>query len=602
MRSLPSNQIANIEVITSPSSKYDARGNAGIININLKKSDKKGVNGTLQATYGHGFYYKSNLGGSISIGLKKWQINALYDLSQNKNLEYFEQVRNFGGATSLKRYNQVQNYEVPVENHNYRISADFKPSNKVDIGLTHRGLYVKERWTSVNTGIVSDINTGPEQTIRSYDNNPNHNSDLALGGNFKYKIDTVHQEISIDGEVSNYKQRSVQNIQTFTYNHDTLSTLYFNSRQPLDNIIAWGKLDYVKMFYTHLKLETGYKITITEIQNSVEYTFTQSGIFLPKIPPNNRFFYSEQINAIYTTLKWDSTNWSIQIGLRAEHWKASGMLPGASFKRDSLQLFPNLQAKYKLSKKHEITFAGSRRVDRPNYLMLNPIAYYSDPYTYYVGNPKILPQSTYQAEISHNYLSGSMVTTVNYSKTTNAINDYAVFQTSDTSKIQFQGPTNISGMTNMGVSTSLYFPVTKKWTCQAFFNVYSNHFYGRAYRYDIDFQQTAFSATSTQSFILPKSWSAEINGNYSSPSIYGYTRNKSMWMLSLGIKKDLWGGKIVTKLNFQDIFYKFQYKGNSLLPELNSEYTYRWDNRVVSFSVVWKLERNSDLLKSKEKN
>lgn len=195
-----------------------------------------------------------------------------------------------------------------------------------------------------------------------------------------------------------------------------------------------------------------------------------------------------------------------------------------------------------------------------------------------------------------------MVTTVNYSKTTNAINDYAIFQTSDTSKIQFQGSTNISGMTNMGVSTSLYFPVTKEWTCQAFFNVYSNHFYGRAYRYDIDFQQTAFSATSTQSFILPKSWSAEINGNYSSPSIYGYTRNKSMWMLSLGIKKDLWGGKIVTKLNFQDIFYKFQYKGNSLLPELNSEYTYRWDNRVVSFSVVWKLERNSDLLKSKEKN
>ena len=602
LRSLPSNQISNIEVITSPSAKYDARGNAGIININLKKSDKKGISGTLQATYGQGILYKSNIGGSIAIGLRKWQVNALYDLTQNRNLDYLEQVRNFGGAQSTKRYSQVQRYEIPVENHNYRIGVDYKPNSKLGIGLSHRGMYAKDKWISTNTGTVTDRNKGIEQTIISHDNNPNHNSDLAFGGNIKYKPDTLGQEISADAEISNYKQRSIQDIRTTTFNHDTISTLDFFARLPLDNVIAWGKLDYTKPLLKALKLETGYKITSTEIINSVDYRVNNTGPFKPDIPPNNRFFYSEQINALYASLKWDSTNWSLQVGLRAEHWRASGMLPSTNFKRDSLQLFPNIQAKYKLSKKHEVILAGSRRVDRPNYLMLNPIAYYSDPYTYYIGNPKILPQSTYQTELSHNYSSGLIVTTINYSKTSNAINDYAAYQTSDTSKIQFMGPTNITGLDNYGISTSLYFTVIKNWTCQAYFNLYRNHFYGKAYRYEIDFQQTAWTATSTQSFLLPRSWSAEINGNYSSPSIYGYTRNNAMWMLSLGIKKELWNGKIVAKLNFQDVFYTFQYRGKSLLPELNSEFTYRWDNRVISFSLLWKLERNSSFLKEKEKN
>lgn len=588
LKSLPSNQISNIEIITSPSAKYDARGNAGIININLKKTDKKGVNGTLQTTLGHGILYKSNTGGSLSIGFKKWQLNAIYDFTANRNLEVFIQDRNFGGINSGYRYLVSQHYEVPTETHNYRLSADFNPSKKISFSINQRGMFIKDRWISTNTGDVVNKKGEIIQHVLSHDYNPNYNNDLGVGGGGKYKIDSSGQELSIDMEVSRYQQRSWQNIATYVWNHDTLSTLDFHAYLPMDYIVAFGKLDYTKPIGKALKLETGYKITGISIDNSLQYFLSQTGNFLAQIPKDNHFNYLEQINAGYLSLKWDSTNWSVQLGVRAEHWRANGKLINASFQRDSLQYFPNFMTKYKVHSKHELSFAMSRRIDRPNYMNLNPIAYYGDPYSYYQGNPRLLPQSTYHYELAHNYLNGLITTTVNYSRTSNFILDYATFQTSDTGKIQFMGPANIPLFENYGISSSFSMPVTKFWTTQLYANLYRNHFAGYSNRYNVDFDLIAYSANTTQQFLFPNAWTLELTGNYSSPTIWGYNRNRSMGMLSIAVKKEFAEGKWVAKVNFQDIFYTFQYKGDNLIPETNSRWSYRWDNRLVNFSLVYK--------------
>lgn len=600
LRSLPSNQISNIEVITSPSAKYDAKGNAGIININLKKVDKKGVNGTLQTTIGHGILPKSNFGGSIAIGLKKWQINAMYDFTANMNLDALVQERNIGGPASGNRYYQTQYYEVPTQTHNYRITANYDASKKLALGISHKGMYTEDRWRSENIGTIRNADGKMLQKVVSHDNNPNYNSDLGIGLSAKYKIDSSGQTISADVDASQYRQRSRQNIYTDINNQDTLSSLHFQARLPMDNTIFAAKVDYTKPIVKALKLETGLKSTNVFISNTVEYDVTQTGTFLAKIPSNNSFEYQEQVNAAYASLKWDSTNWSVQLGLRAEHWHAEGKLRTAEFVRDSVQLFPNVLGKYKLSKQHELSIAFSRRTDRPNYISLNPIAYYSDPYTYYVGNPKTLPQSTYHTELAHNYKNGLLVTTINYSNTNNLIFDYAAYQTSDTSKILYQGPTNIPKFENYGIATSLYVNVTKSWTSQAYFNYYYNHFSGKTYNYEINNGMQAFSASSTQSLMLPQGWSVEASGNYSSANVYSYTRNRAMGMLSLGVKKELFAGRVIAKLNAQDIFYTFKYRGNSLVSEIDSKYEYRWDNRVVNFSLVWKLEKKAALLQAKE--
>jgi outer membrane receptor protein involved in Fe transport len=600
LRSLPSNQISNIEIITSPSAKYDARGNAGIININLKKSNKKGVSGSIQAMYGHGYYHKSNVGGALSIGLKKIQLNAIYDYTNNLNLEAFTQQRNIGGVTSGNRYYQTQDYQTPTQTHNYRVTMDYTPNSRLNLGLSQRGMYVEDRWLSTNTGTICNSQGETVQQIVSHDNNPNYNSDLALSASGKYKLDSLGHEISVDGEVSRYTQRSTQNIFTTIQQSDSISTLDFHAYLPLDNTILWGKMDYTKTFFQLLKWESGVKFTHVAIDNTVQYQVTEQGNFLAKIPSNNRFQYSEQVDAAYTSLKWDSTNWGFQVGLRAEYWHAQGNLIQASFTRDSLQLFPNIMGKYKVDTQHEFSLAFSRRIDRPNYLTMNPIAYYSDPYTYYVGNPRIQPQSTYQVELAHNYLSGAVITTLNYSTMRNFISDYAVYQTSDTSKVQFMGPVNIPHYENYGVSVSLNFPITSFWSSQIFGNLYHNHFHGQTTRYYVDYQITSFSANTTQQFTLPQSWSFELSGTYSSPTVYGYSRNKAMGMISLGIKKDWLSGRISTKLNFQDIFYTFQYRGGTTIPELNTSYTYRWDNRVLSLSLTWKIDKKASLLKGKE--
>jgi hypothetical protein len=594
LKSLPSNQIANIEIITSPSAKYDAAGNAGIININMKKSDKKGTNGTFQTTLGHGRLPKSNTGLSLTLGLKKWQINALYDYALKQDFNEFIQERSIGKKSEGERYAQSQYYFTPLQSHTYRLGVDYTVSSKLHLNLQHRGMYMEDRWIGDNTGTLSNRNGITQQIIHSQDNNPNYNSDLGLGLGGKYRFDSAAHELSVDGEISRYTQRSRQNAFTSIGETGKTSTMDFKANLPLTNIIAWGKVDYTKTVFKNLKLETGYKHTNTNIDNLVEYEVAQTGQFLAEIPDNNRFTYHEEINAAYISTRWDSTHWGLQLGLRAEHWQAQGSLKNASFTRDSLQFFPNFQAKYKFNPKHEISVAGSRRIDRPNYLMLNPIAYYSDPYTYYVGNPRVQPQSTYHFELAHNYLAGLLSTTLHYSQTRNVMLDYNMSQASDTGKIQYIGAVNVPLLHNYGLSSSLYMTIGRIWTCQVFASVYRSQYEGNTAGQNATNGLWCYSLNGTQLFLLPQNWSVELSGNYNSPSIYGYTTIKQMGMLSLAIKKELWAGRLVAKLNFQDIFYTFQYRGVTDNERMSSTHTYRWDNRVVNLSLVWKIGKGTD--------
>lgn len=284
------------------------------------------------------------------------------------------------------------------------------------------------------------------------------------------------------------------------------------------------------------------------------------------------------------------------LGLRGEWWQAEGKLlnNGQRFTRDSIVPFPNATLKYKAFEKHELSISYSKRIDRPNYNSLNPISFYSDPYTVFQGNPRVRPQLTQNIELAHSFMDGAVVTTLNYSESSNLINDYSLLPNTDSTgaKPQVMTTINIPRFTNMGASVSIYVPVNKVWTTQFFINAFLNQYSGSLFAGELNRSQWAYTMNTSQTFTLPKEWSLEASATYLSPTLYGYTVNRTMGMISLGAQKNVFDKRGSVKLAVQDVFYTFIYRGNTEYAGINSDFTYQWDNRVVTLSFQWKFGRS----------
>jgi len=598
LKSLPSNQIANIEVMTTPPAKYDAQGNAGIININLKKGSMSGLSGSVHASLGHGRLPKSNIGASLTAGVGKWSLNGVYDFTANEDFTEYNQTRGFGGKNSGQKYVLRQKYTVPFYSNTYRVSADFQASSKLSFSASHRGILSSDVYYGNNlTGTVFNPDGSKAQQLTTNDHNPDRYYSFTGGLGGKYIIDTAGHEFSADIDVSTYNQRSSQTTNSrLSFGNDILpaNVASWDGQLPTSVNIYTSKIDYTKPFTKTLKFEAGLKRIDIDIDSDIKFVSSQSGNLVLKLPNSNHFTYKENISAAYASINYKKGDWSGIVGLRTEWWQAEGhqKTTNEKFTRDSVVPFPTATLKYKLLGSHELTVNYNRRIDRPNYRNLNPITYYTDPYTAFAGNPRLRPQLTHNLEFSHSFLEGGVVTTLNYSESSNKIQEYVLVPNADTSKQQVMTTINIPKFTNLGASISIYIPVNKIWTTQLFVNGFQNKYSGSLFGAELNNIQWSYMINTTQMFSLPKTWSIEASGTYLSPVLEGYSVVRSMGMLALGVQKDVFDSRGTVKLAAQDVFYTFIYKIDTQFEGINSYATYQWDNRVVTMSFVWKFGRN----------
>ncbi len=598
LKSLPSNQIANIEVMTTPAAKYDAQGNAGIININLKKGSMSGWSGSAHASVGHGRLPKSNVGFSLTSGMGKWSLNGVYDFSANEDFNEYNQNRGFGSINSTQRYILKQKYNIPLYSNTYRLSADFQATDKLSFSASHRGILSSDVFYGNNMkGTVFNADGSKAQELTTNDHNPDRYYNFTAGLGSKLKIDSSGHDLSADVDFSMFNQRSSQTTNAVLfYGNDAIAanSANWNGQLPTDVAIITSKIDYAKPFSKELKFEAGLKRIDININSNIQYESSQSGSLVLNLPTSNHFTYKESISAAYASMNYKKQKWSAVLGLRGEWWQAEGnqKTSGEIFKRDSILPFPTATIKYKIAKDHELSINYNRRIDRPNYNSLNPITYYSDPYTAFAGNPKLRPQLTHNLELVHSFMDGGIVTTLNYSESTNKILEYVLVPNTDNTKPQAMTTINVPGFTNIGASVSIYIPFTKFWTSQLFVNGFQNRFSGDIFGAELKENRWAYILNTSQMFSLPKTWSIEASGTYLSPTLEGYTVLKEMGMLSLGVQKDIFDSKGTVKLAAQDVFYTFIYKIDTEFAGISSNATYQWDNRIITLSFVWKFGRN----------
>lgn len=597
LKSLPAQAIEKIEIITNASSKYDAAGNAGIINIIMKKDKRMGTNATVSITAGQGRYHKTNDGISLNNRNKKTNIYASYNYGNRKGFNDLSLYRKFYNADTLQGvYEQMNRLVFPVNTHMVRTGIDYYLSPKTILGFSLNGSLTKFAPVGDNTTkvlnsfeqLVSHFAT----STRSRESWGSYSSNL----NFKHTIDSLGREISADIDFARYNNT---NDQHFTTNYlgldgQKIKDTYLLMGDVNGNLqIISGKVDYSHLINKDTKWEAGAKSSYVTTNNNLKFYDESSGTSIFDSSRSNHFIYSENINAAYVNFTKTIGVYNFQFGLRGEQTIAKGhqVINGKKFNNNYLQLFPNIAIEKQFNAKYSAGISLSRRIDRPSYEQLNPFRFFLDPTTYKEGNPYLLPQLSYNAELTQTFNQRISVT-LGYSVTNRLITE-VLAPAENANNITVQTNVNLTRYDYYGMSISAPLQPTPWWSTVNNANIYYGYYRGNLANTNLSNGSPAFDLNSINNFSLKKNWSAELNLFYTSGQVYAFIQSRRSWQLSIGLQKTFHERRGTVKLSFNDLFWSGISAGESKFKAYNEVFFVQRDSRAAFVTLTYKLGKTT---------
>lgn len=561
LRGLPSSSIERIEIITNPSAKYDAAGNAGIIDIRLKKDKNQGTNGSFTANYVQGVYPKAGTGISLNHRNKKLNLFGSYNYNYRMGFNDLRLYRSFfENGMRTGAYDQRNYLRIPYHFNSGRIGVDYNISPTTIIGVLASGNLNQFKPHGENTSVVENS----LQEKSSFFKTSNRSKDVwpsySLNGNFKHTFPKKGQEISFDVDYARFWNETEQEFTTRYFNLEGVEyqPLYLLTGDLKGNLdIKSAKADFTYPVTKDMKIEAGVKASIVNADNNLQF-FNESDINNPVYDStiSNHFIYAEKINAAYLNFSRNWTKFSIQSGLRVENTIAEGVqiVNEESFDRNYVNLFPSIFLNYNFSDKYAMGLNMSRRLDRPSYQQLNPFKFFLDPTTYREGNPFLNPQFTWSFEWNHTIAQRYNIT-LSYALTTDNITQ-VIGPVEGLERITVQTDRNLDNVEYYSLSASVPVTIGKWWNSTNNFNTYFGNYRGTFANTTLNDGNVVFDFNTNNNFTLGKDWSAELSFNYHSRELYAFMDLNPRWGLGLGIQKQLFKNKATIKLAFTDIFWE----------------------------------------------
>lgn len=570
LKTLQSAQIEAIEIITNPSAKYEAAGNAGIINIRLKRNKTLGTNGSVNAGYGVGIYSKYNAGIALNHRSKILNLFGTYNHSRGRNENNFNLYREVADSIFDQHALGASRYR----SHNFKVGADLIINKFNTIGVMMNGVRATPRSLSSSQTLISyqPTKTGVKQLWATNDNIGSRNS-TSYNLNFRH-TDAAQKDLNIDVDYSNYSINTNQlltNIYLNTNGTVETSREVNNMISPTDINIYSGKVDYEQNFKKG-RLGVGGKIAFIKTDNDFQrYNIAGNVKDLDK-EKSNRFRYEENINAAYINYNKQFKGWMMQAGLRLENTITEGRSTGlknvsgnfvaydSSFKRDYLNLFPSAAVTFNKNPNNQWSISYSRRIDRPAYQDMNPFEFKLDAYTYMKGNTELRPQFTHSLGVTNIYKS-KLTTNLSYSHTEDVFAQ--ITDVIETSK-SFLSKRNLATQDNIGLNITYPFQY-KAYSLFANVNSYYSHYkanLGPMREVDVDIFSYRFFAQNSLKFA--KTFTAELSGWYNGPSVWGGTfKTKPMWSVDAGLQKVIFKGKGNLRMSLSDVFKSFRFDSDT---------------------------------------
>jgi hypothetical protein len=559
LRALPSSSIERIEIITNPSAKYDAAGNAGIIDIRLKKDRNVGTNGSVTANYGQGVYPKAGGGVTLNHRTKKVNVFGSYNYNYRKGLNDLRLYRTFyenGERTGA--YDQRNFLTVPYNFHVARAGADFFLGAKTTLGVVATGSVNDFLRQGQNTSDVEGPTGEKVSSFTTTSSNDEVAPNYAANANLRHAFDAKGRELSADLDYAIYSNQADQRFVTRYF--DLEGAEYLPAYVLVGDLGGELEIRSAKVDYTHpfagAKLEAGVKGSIVDADNDVRFfDESQPGVPVYDSSISNHFIYRENINAAYLNFSREWTRFSIQTGLRAEQTVAEGrqLVNGQSFSRNYVNWFPSAFLNYKFSDKYEMGVNMSRRLDRPSYRQLNPFKYFLDPSTYSEGNPFLNPQFTWSFEWNHTFAQ-RYTASLSYAVTTDNITQ-VIGPVEGFDRVTVQTDRNLAEAEYISLNVGAPWNPFKWWNTINNIGVYRGRYRGEFANTNLRDGNWVFDFNTTNTFMLKNDWSAELNFTYHSPEIYAFMDLNPLWGLGFGVQKQLLQRRATLKIAFTDVFW-----------------------------------------------
>ncbi len=593
LQSLPASNLELIELMPNPSSKYDAAGNSGIINIKTKKIRQKGFNGSVNSTYGQGRYGRTTNTLNLNYRNGKFNVFSTVGAAQRKVQQVLdihrEYTNNAGVQTAV--FDQRAIFLKDRENYNTKLGVDFYANKKTTLGLVFSGYIIPSKQTGTNTSFLKDGSSVINSILTSSSNEDEKWKNGSINFNVSHNIDSTGRTITADVDVLKYKNMQGQQFASNNFTPDWVKQSSENliSNLPSTVNVYSAKTDYVHPFKGGLKMEAGLKTSFVNTDNLAAYFNVIGGVNTVDNDKTNHFTYDENINAAYVNFSKDIKKWSLQGGLRMENTNYKGnqfgnpVKPDSSFERSYTGLFPTAFAGYKLNKKHELGFSYGRRISRPDYEDLNPFVFFIDKYTYEAGNPFLKPMYTNVFEFSHTYKK-FLTTTLNYTHSKDMFNEFFI----QSGYATIVSHDNYGSIDDLSLAVNAELKPTKWWTIMPYaefnHNTVNSVFNGVA----LKTKGAGFNTNMNNQFKFKKGWGAELSGFYRSGRRSGQFDMESMKQLSGGVSKQVLKGKGSMKLNVSDIFNVNQQQGVITFQNTAAGFTQKSDTRFVSLNMTYR--------------
>lgn len=595
LSSMSSSQVEQIELMTNPPARYDAAGNAGIINIITKKNKQKGFNGSFTVAAGQGVYPKNN--NSLILNFRSGRFNTF--LNYNLNLvEYLTDLY------ALRKYYDANNNVTAVLdqpayfsgrfiNNTIRTGVDYYADKKTTLGMNVGGTFIRRNGN--NNALATWLHPSGivDSTISTRNSSQSRFTHVSINANARHTISSG-QEISADFDWLHY---FIRNEQFFTNNLLATGGYTELSRGniPATITIVSGKVDHTLRFGKNATLQSGWKSSSVSTDNNALYQNFQGGQWTEDYGKSNHFVYKENIHALYSSIEKKRKRFSLQAGLRYEktsyeaHQRGNPLQKDSSFSRRYNGLFPSGYVSFEADSSHTFTMSASRRLDRPAFQTLNPFYFIINKYTYSTGNPFILPQYSWNMELGYQYKS-LLSATLSYSIVKNYFSQ--LFFNDSTKGVLLYTQGNVGQTHNTGLSTTLTVSPLKWWslTMQAGYN----------YKQLKGINGSNFTTTIHQlnlninnQLTLAKHYTVEVSGFYTTKA-----RNDIQELLyptgqlSVGVSRPLMKKKATLKCNVRDIFYTNAMEGFTQFPNATEYFILRRDSRVITLSFTYRFGKS----------
>lgn len=599
LKSLNSAQIESIEIITNPSAKYEAAGNAGIINIRLKKNKSLGTNGSVNAGWNIGTYAKYNAG--LNLNYRNKKVNLFGTYGYNRGL--------MENSISLKRsladssFNQSSRMLMNNESHNFKAGMDYFIDKKNTIGVMVNGNLSDPDLKNTGTTPIVYLPTGvTDRILVAQSTSLMVRNNLNANLNYMY-TDTKGKSLTVNADYGNYDIRSNQ-YQPNNYYDATgktlLSSVVYRMISPTDININSVKADWEQPFQKGT-LGVGGKFANVKTDNDFQRYNIVSNVQQLDKDRSNKFAYKENISAAYVNYNRAFKGFAIQAGVRMENTEAEGVSTGLkntggnytgyteTFKRSYTDFFPSAAITFNKKPTNQFNLTYSRRIDRPNYQDLNPFEFKLDEYTFQKGNINLRPQYTNSIGLTNTY-KYKLTTILNYSHVKDLFTQ--VFDTAEKSKA-FISKQNLA--TQDVVSLTITYPYRYKAysviaSANGFYNSYNADFgTGRT----INVKAGGLTLFAQNSIRFAKTYTAELTAVYVAPTVYqGTIKANAMWYVDAGLSKPILKGKGMLKTSVSDIFKTLKFRGVSDFAGQRSDIRANWESRQFKLNFVYRFGSN----------